>query len=49
MDPSAKVKFPIVEPDPELSVPKVVMVSSPKDTVPLSLVMLPLSIIMSPM
>ena len=49
MDPSAKVKFPIVEPDPELSVPKVVMVSSSKDTVPLSLVILPLSIIMSPM
>ena len=47
MDPSAKVKFPIVEPDPELSVPEV-MVSSSKDTVPLSLVILPLSIIISP-
>ena len=49
MDPSAKVKFPIVEPDPELSVPEVVMVSLSKDTVPPSLVILPLSIIISPM
>ena len=48
MEPSAKVKFPIVEPDPELIVPVVVMVSSSKDTVPPSLVILPLSIIMSP-
>ena len=49
MDPSPNVKFPIVEPDPEISVPSVVMVSSSKDTVPLPLVILPLSIIMSPM
>ena len=48
MDPSAKVKFPIVVPDPELSVPAVVIVSSSKEMVPLSLVILPLSIIISP-
>ena len=48
MDPSANVKFPIVVPDPELSVPAVVIVSSSKDISPLSVVILPLSIIISP-
>ena len=48
MDPSARVRLPIVEPDPELNVPVVVMISSSKETVPPSVEILPLSIIISP-
>ena len=48
IEPSSRVRLPMVEPEPELMVPSVVRLLSKNDIAPLSDVMVPLSMVISP-